>query len=81
MLPETMTRIQLCGRLIANLGGRRVEEELAREERVLLAYLAFENVRAHPREELVTAVWGDEPPADAAIRLDAMIDTLRAVVG
>jgi class 3 adenylate cyclase len=77
----TTTRIQLCGRLIANLGGRRAEEELDRDERVLLAYLAFENVRAHPRDELVTAIWGDSPPVDARARLDRMIARLREVAG
>jgi SARP family transcriptional regulator, regulator of embCAB operon len=67
--------------LIANLDGRRAEEELDREERVLLAYLAFEHMRAHPREELVSAIWGEAPPADASDRLDAMIEKLRQVVG
>jgi len=52
--------VQLCGRLVVELDGRRVEEELpGRQGRLLFAFLAVNRNRALSRDELVDAIWED----------------------
>ena len=60
--PLAQTRIQLCGRLTVELDGERVEASLpGRQGRLLFAYLALHRGRPARREELVQALWGDQP--------------------
>ena len=57
------TRIQLCGRLVARIDARRIEDELpGRQGRLAFAYLAVNRHRAVSRDELADALW-DEPAA------------------
>jgi len=52
------TRIQLCGRFVVELEGRRVDSSLpGRQGRLLLAFLALNRNRPVTRSELVDAVW------------------------
>jgi DNA-binding SARP family transcriptional activator len=76
------TRIQLCGRLTAELDGRRVEESLpGRQGRLLFVYLVVNRHRAPGRDELLAAVWPDEAPAAADAALSALFSKLRKLVG
>ena len=79
-LVETLaeTRIQLCGRLVARIEGRRVETELpGRQGRLAFAFLAVNRYRPVPRDELADALW-DEPAASD--RLSPLLSKLRSVV-
>jgi DNA-binding SARP family transcriptional activator len=76
------TRIQLCGRLVVNLGARRVEDELpGGKGRLLFAYLVLNRLRRIDRDELLTAVYGDEAAPDHHPRLSVLLSKLRRVVG
>jgi DNA-binding SARP family transcriptional activator len=76
------TRIQLCGPLVVELGGRRVEAELpGRQGRVLLAYLASTRSRRSTRAELVDALWPEGAPDAAEASLAALLSKLRRVLG
>ena len=72
------TRIQLCGRLVARIDGRRVESELpGRQGRLAFAYLAVNRHRLVPRDELADALWSE---AGASDRLSPLLSKLRGVV-
>jgi DNA-binding SARP family transcriptional activator len=72
------TRIQLCGRLVAVLDGRRVEGELpGRQGRLAFAFLAVNRHRPVPRDELADALWSEPSPSD---RLSPLLSKLRAAV-
>jgi DNA-binding SARP family transcriptional activator len=74
-------RIQLCGRLVIELDGRRVERELPRQGRLLLAHFVLERGRPQTRDRLAGALWGDRLPPSAADALTALVSRLRAAVG
>jgi DNA-binding SARP family transcriptional activator len=74
-------RIQLCGTLALERGGRRVEQQLpGRQGRLLLAFVALNRGRPIRRDELIDALWPEGPPdhADAALR--ALISKLRRLL-
>ncbi len=76
-----MARIQLCGRLVVELGGERVEGRLpGRQGRLLFAYLAAHRDREPTRDELADALWPSEPPAAADVALRSLLSKLRRVV-
>ena len=76
------TRIQLCGAVTATIDGERVESALAgRQGRLLFAYLVSRRLRASSRDELIDAVWPDEPPAAVESALSALVSKLRKAVG
>jgi SARP family transcriptional regulator, regulator of embCAB operon len=75
-------KIQLCGRLVAELGGRRVEEALPGVGgRLLFAYLVLNRVRRVARDELLMAIYGEEATPDHHPRLSVLLSKLRRVVG
>jgi predicted ATPase/DNA-binding SARP family transcriptional activator len=77
-----MTRIQLCGRLKADVEGRHVTPELrGRQGRVLLAYLVMNRGRPVSRDELIAAIWPGSPPADPAAALRTQLSRLRSALG
>ena len=77
-----MTRIQLCGRLKADVEGRHVTPDLrGRQGRVLLAYLVLNRGRPVSRDELIAAIWPDAPPADPAAALRTQLSRLRSALG
>jgi DNA-binding SARP family transcriptional activator len=87
MLAETLERaaetyVQLCGRFVVELRGRRVEQRFpSRQGRLLFTYLVLQRPRAVGRPELVEAIWGGELPANHASALTVLLSKLRAAVG
>jgi DNA-binding SARP family transcriptional activator len=82
MAQTAATRIQLCGRLVVRLGGRRIEDELPGVNgRLLFAYLVLNRLRRMDRDELLAAVYGEEAPPDHNPRLSVLLSKLRRVVG
>lgn len=80
-LASPNTRIQLCGRVVVRIDGRRVEGELpGRQGRLLFAYLAANRSRAVPRDELVDALWPRDAPEKADASLSALVSKLRRAV-
>lgn len=76
------TYVQLCGRFVVELHGRRVEERLpGRQGRALFAYLVLERPRAVGRDELLEAIWPADPPANYASALTVLLSKLRSAVG
>lgn len=76
------TRIQLCGRLVARLDGRRVDPSLPGTlGQLLFAYLVLNRLRPIDRDELLIAVYGDEAAADHRARFSVLLSKLRRVVG
>ena len=81
MAGEQGTRIQLCGRFVARIEGRRIEHELpSRQGRLLFAYLVLNRGRPARRDELVDALWGTAPPSAPQLALNALLSKLRRVV-
>jgi SARP family transcriptional regulator, regulator of embCAB operon len=75
------TRIQLCGRFIARVGGRRIEQQLpGRQGRLLLAYLTVNRDRVAGRDELAEALWHGELPAAPGLALSALLSKLRRLL-
>lgn len=75
------TRIQLCGRLVAAVEGHRIEDELpGRQGRLLFVYLVANRLRPAGRDELVEALWPDEPPRNADSALSALLSKTRRLV-
>src|SRR4030095_12698465 len=81
-LDSPTDRIQLCGRLTATVGGRRVDESLTGGEmRLLLAYLVLHRLSPVDPNELVQALWAQTPPPDASDRVGALLRRPRRLVG
>jgi SARP family transcriptional regulator, regulator of embCAB operon len=75
-------RIQLCGSLAVRVAGRRVEAALpGRQGPLLLAHLVLHRGRDAGRDELVDALWPDEPPAAPDASLRVLVSRLRAALG
>jgi DNA-binding SARP family transcriptional activator len=75
------TRIQLCGRFVARVAGRRIEDELPRRQgRLLLAYLAVNRDRVVSRDELAEALWPDALPAAPEAAISALLSKLRRLL-
>jgi DNA-binding SARP family transcriptional activator len=76
------TRIQLCGRLVVQLEGERVESSLpGAKGRLLFAYLVLNRARRLSRDELLIAVYGDDASPEQGSSLSVLLSKLRAVVG
>ena len=76
------TRIQLCGRFVVELDGRRLEAGLpSRQGRLLFAYLALHRDRAATRDELIDALWPYATPAAAPSALSVLVSKARAALG
>jgi SARP family transcriptional regulator, regulator of embCAB operon len=71
------TRVQLCGRLVVSVGGRRVESDLpGRQGRLLFAFLTLNRLRALTRREALEALWPEGHDAGLA----PLLSKLRRVV-
>jgi DNA-binding SARP family transcriptional activator len=82
MAEADSTRIQLCGRLVVRLGGRRLEDALpGANGRLLLAYLVLNRRRRMSRDELLIAIYGEDAPPDYHPRLSVLLSKLRSIVG
>jgi DNA-binding SARP family transcriptional activator len=76
------TRLQLCGRLVVRIDGRRVEDALpGRQGRLLLVFLALNRRRPVRREELLEAIWPERLPGAAETALSALLSKLRRLLG
>jgi DNA-binding SARP family transcriptional activator len=75
------TRIQLCGRFVARVAGRRIDSELpGRQGRLLFAYLAVNRDRVASRAELTEALWPRALPAAPELALSALLSKLRRLL-
>jgi SARP family transcriptional regulator, regulator of embCAB operon len=82
MARASRARIQLCGRLVVELDGRRVEAALpGAKGQLLFAYLVLNRHRRQGREELLVAVYGEEATPGHRPRLSVLLSKLRRVVG
>ena len=76
------SRVQLCGRFVAELDGRRIDGELpGRQGRLLFAYLVLTRPASASRDVLVDVLWGDEPPGSAGAALSVLVSRTRAALG
>ncbi len=76
------TRIQLCGRLVVELDGRRVEDALPGSKgRLLFVFLVLNRDRRTSRDELLTAVYGEEASPEQHPSLSVLLSKLRSVIG
>jgi DNA-binding SARP family transcriptional activator len=75
-------RIQLCGRLVVEVDGSRIEDRLpGRRGRVLFAYLVLNRGRPLSRDELLMAGWGTDAPMTAGNALSVLLSKLRHGLG
>jgi DNA-binding SARP family transcriptional activator len=86
MLPESRRppadRIQLCGTIVVEIGGRRVERALpGLKGRALFACLVVARGRPMSRDALVDAVWDENRPSDPDGTFATLLARLRAAVG
>jgi DNA-binding SARP family transcriptional activator len=78
----TKARIQLCGRLVANIDGSRIEDTLpGRLGRILFAYLVLNRGRPVPRDKLLMVGWGEDAPTEAGNALSVVLSKLRHGLG
>jgi len=78
----TKARIQLCGRLVADIDGSRIQDTLpGRRGRILFAYLVLNRGRPSPRDELLMAGWGVDAPPEARNALSVLLSKLRHGLG
>jgi pentatricopeptide repeat protein len=82
MAPKGETRIQLCGRLVVRLDGRRVDDALPGAlGQLLLAYLALNRLRRIDRDELLVAVYGEDAAPGHQARLSVLLSKVRRIIG
>ncbi len=82
MAPTGETRIQLCGRLVVRLDGRRIEDALPGAlGQLLFAYLVLNRLRRIQRDELLIAVYGEDATPGHSPRLSVLLSKLRHVLG
>jgi DNA-binding SARP family transcriptional activator len=76
------TAIQLCGRLVVEIRGRRVEDELpGRQGRHLLGFLVAHRGRTVSRDALAEVLWPGQAAAAAESRLRPLLSRVRSLVG
>ena len=74
-------RIQLCGSLAVEIDERRLDHILpGRQGRLLFTYLVLNRLRVARRDELVDALWPDQPPAASDAALSALLSKLRRIL-
>jgi DNA-binding SARP family transcriptional activator len=82
LIEKPRARIQLCGRLVAQIDRRRIDGRLPGRRGVLLfAYLVVNRDRVIGRDELIEAVWPDGAPAAAAADLRSLLSKVRRATG
>lgn len=76
------TRVQLCGPLVIERDGGRLDGALpGRQGRLVFAYLVLNRRRPVPRDELLAALWPEGSPAATDSALNALLSKLRRVLG
>ena len=82
MAPKGETRIQLCGRFVVRLEGRRVDDALPGAlGQLLFTYLVLNRLRRIDRDELLIAVYGEEAAHGHRARLSVLLSKLRRITG
>jgi len=82
MTPNGETRIQLCGRLVVRLEGRRVDDALPGAlGQLLFVYLALNRLRRIDRDELLDSVYGEAATPDHQTRLTVLLSKVRRITG
>jgi DNA-binding SARP family transcriptional activator len=82
MAPAGETRIQLCGRLVVRLDGRRVDDALPGPlGQLLFTYLVLNRLRRIDRDELLDAVYGEDAASGHQARLSVLLSKLRRITG
>ncbi|BEP13835.1 hypothetical protein acdb102_21460 [Acidothermaceae bacterium B102] len=82
LVPAPPSRVQLCGPLVFEQDGERLDARLpGRQGRLLLAFLVLNRHRVVSREELAEALWPDQQPAAMDSALNALISKLRKALG
>ena len=77
-----MTRIQLCGRLSVEIAGVQLSGRLrGKQVPLLLAYLVLNRERHVGRDELIDALWPDQPPVSEDAALRTLLSRLRSSLG
>ena len=75
-------RIQVCGPLMIERDGQRLEGRLpGRQGRLLFTYLVVNRHRQVARDELAEALWREPDPAAIDARLNPLVSKLRKVFG
>jgi SARP family transcriptional regulator, regulator of embCAB operon len=75
-------RIQICGPLVFECDGQRLDALLpGRQGRLLFAYLVVNRHRLVPRDELAEALWREPDPAAIDARLNPLLSKLRRAFG
>jgi DNA-binding SARP family transcriptional activator len=81
-LEPKRTRIQLCGRLVVELDGRRLDEDLpGRQGRLLFGYLAANRGTPIRRDALFDVLWPQGAPVAPEAALRSLLSKLRRVLG
>ena len=76
------TRIQLCGRVAAEIEGRRIDDHLpGRKGRFLFVYLVANRDRHIARDELMEVLWPGGAPRAVDGDLRALVSKVRRAVG
>jgi DNA-binding SARP family transcriptional activator len=75
-------RIQICGALIVERDGQRLDALLpGRQGRLLFTYLVVNRHRQIPRDEMAEALWREPDPEAVDTRLNPLLSKLRKVFG
>jgi DNA-binding SARP family transcriptional activator len=80
--PPSTLRIQVCGPVVIEREGARLESGLpGRQGRLLFCFLVVNRSRLVPRDELIDALWPTGGPGDPDTALSALLSRLRKVLG
>jgi SARP family transcriptional regulator, regulator of embCAB operon len=75
-------RIQICGPLVVERGGQRLDDRLpGRQGRLLFVYLVAHRHRQVDRDELADALWPGRGPAASEAGLNPLLSKLRRTLG
>jgi SARP family transcriptional regulator, regulator of embCAB operon len=75
-------RVQICGPLVIERDGERLDSGLpGRQGRLLFSYLVVNRHRQVPRDEVAEALWREPDPAAIDARLNPLLSKLRRVLG
>jgi SARP family transcriptional regulator, regulator of embCAB operon len=75
-------RIQICGPLVIERAGQRLESLLpGRQGRLAFTYLVVRRHRHVARDELADALWPDGPPSATEAGLNPLVSKLRRALG
>lgn len=77
-----LMRVQVCGRLVVEIAGRRRDTALpGRQGRLLFTYLVLHRHDTVVRSDVVAALWPGDPPTSADAAVYALLSKCRTAVG